>query len=113
MLLYKAYEAGIWNRVFQNDVTALLVIIITVLCMHFGVNDFFYIILFIALVYVFALNSGKLNSICNSRVLQYLGKISYSIYLSSIFLFIVVALGIKKLPGVKNTQNIRIPLIFG
>ena len=105
MLLYKAYQAGIWNRFFQNDLTALLLIIITILCMHFGVNDFFYIILFIALVYVFALNSGKLNAICNRRVLQYLGKISYSIYLSSIFLFIVFTFGFKKLPGVKYTEN--------
>jgi len=105
MLLYKAYEAGIWNRFFQNDITALLLIIITILCMHFGVNDFFYIILFIALVYVFVLNGGKLNAICNNRFLQYLGKISYSIYLSSVFLFLIIVLGVKKLPGVTYTEH--------
>jgi len=104
MLLYRAYEVGMGNRFFQNDLTALIFIIITLVCMHFGVNDFLYILLFIALVYTFAVNSGKLNAICNNRVLQYLGKISYSIYLSSVFLFLIIILGVKKLPGVKYTE---------
>jgi peptidoglycan/LPS O-acetylase OafA/YrhL len=105
MLLYRAYEGGLWKRFFQGDAAALLFIIITLLCLHFGVNDFFYIILFIALVYVFSFNNGKLNAICDNRVLQYLGKISYSIYLSSVFLFLIIALGVKTLPGVKYTEH--------
>jgi peptidoglycan/LPS O-acetylase OafA/YrhL len=108
MLLYKAYEAGIWTRFFQNDATALLFIVITLLCLHFGVIDFLYIILFIVLVYIFSVNNGKLNAICNNRVLQYLGKISYSIYLSSVFLFIGLTFGFKKLPGVKYTEHSHI-----
>jgi peptidoglycan/LPS O-acetylase OafA/YrhL len=108
MLVYRAYESGVMSRFFQNDLTAWVFIIVTILCLHFGVNDFLYIILFIVLVYIFALNKGKLNAICNNKLLQYLGKISYSIYLSSVFLFLIIALDVKTLPGVKYTEHTHI-----
>ncbi len=101
MILYKIYEARILNKFFQSDVSAFLTIFINIICLHFGINDIFYIFLFAALVYVFALNGGKLHRLCNNRFLQYLGKISYSIYLSSAFLFVWFLFGIVKLPGVK------------
>ena len=105
MLLYKFYEAGIWNKFFQKDFTALLLIITTIVCLHFGINDGFYIILFIALVFAFALNSGKLHIMCNNQFAQYLGKISYSIYLSSMLLFQWFLFGLIKLPGVKYLEH--------
>ena len=53
--------------------------------MHYGWNDGFNIIFFIGVVYAFAINSGRLHDMCNSRIGQYLGKISYSIYLMQLF----------------------------
>jgi peptidoglycan/LPS O-acetylase OafA/YrhL len=103
MLLYKVYEAGIWNKLFQRDFTALLLIVATIVCMHFGINDGLYIILFIALVYAFALNNRKLHTLCNNRFAQYLGKISYSIYLSS--MFVLFPFRFIKLPGVKHLEH--------
>jgi peptidoglycan/LPS O-acetylase OafA/YrhL len=105
MILYKVYEAGIWNKFFRNDFAALLLILITIVCLHYGINDGFYIILFIALVYAFAVNNGKLHLLCNYRFTQYLGKISYSIYLSSMFLFQWFLFGVIKLPGVKYKEH--------
>ena len=105
MILYKFYESGIWNKFFQKDYTALLLILITIVGLHFGLNDGFYIILFVALVLAFALNNGKLHIICNNKIAQYLGKISYSIYLSSIFLFICFLFGHIKLPGVRYLEH--------
>jgi peptidoglycan/LPS O-acetylase OafA/YrhL len=100
MLLYKLYEAGLFRKIFQKDITAVLVIGFTVFCLHLGINDGLYIILFIVVVYTFALNEGKLHSFCNNRIVQYLGLISYSIYLSQLFAMILVwAIG-KRLPGV-------------
>jgi peptidoglycan/LPS O-acetylase OafA/YrhL len=105
MILYKIYETGMWNKFFQKDIAALLLILTTIACLHFGINDGFYILLFAALVLAFALNKGKLHSLCNNRFAQYLGKISYSIYLSSIFLFIWFLFGLIKLPGVKYLEH--------
>jgi peptidoglycan/LPS O-acetylase OafA/YrhL len=98
VLLYKIYEAGWGSLVFRRDGTAICIIIVSLLLFHFGVNDGFYIILFILLIYAFALNERKIHAICNFRPLQYLGKISYSIYLSSVFTFVVF--GLVKLPRI-------------
>jgi|SRR5450432_640729 peptidoglycan/LPS O-acetylase OafA/YrhL len=105
MVLYKIYETGLLNKLFKKDLTAGFLILTTVVCMHFSINDGFYIILFVALVLAFALNDGKLHTLCNIRFAQWLGKISYSIYLSSIFLFMLFFFGYIKLPGVKYAEH--------
>jgi peptidoglycan/LPS O-acetylase OafA/YrhL len=66
--------------------------------MHFGWNDGFTIIFFAAIVFSFALNNGKLHTLCNRAFPQYLGKISYSIYLVQLFPVIPIFAGLK-LPG--------------
>jgi peptidoglycan/LPS O-acetylase OafA/YrhL len=102
MLVYKIYASGLLNKIFQKDITAIFIMLITLICLHVGINDGFYIILFIPLVLAFALNNRRLHYVCNSRLLQYLGKISYSIYLSSLFAdlsYYHLTNGIK-LPGV-------------
>jgi peptidoglycan/LPS O-acetylase OafA/YrhL len=85
MLLCKAYEIRLFEKFFKKDISAIIVILGSVLWMHFGWNDGIDIILFIGVVYAFALNSGRLHVICNNRIAQYLGKISYSIYLMQLF----------------------------
>lgn len=105
MLLYKTYEAGLFWKLFQNDITAFLIIIGSIFCMHFGFNDGFNIILFAALIFSFARNNGRLHVLCNSRLPQYLGKISYSIYLVQIIPLIPVFAGLK-LPGLIYSQRL-------
>jgi peptidoglycan/LPS O-acetylase OafA/YrhL len=98
MLVYKMYEAGRFRKIFQRDITAAIVILGTVFCLHLGLNDGFYIILFMLVVFVFAVNEGKLHAACNNRVAQYLGKVSYSIYLIQLFPSFFIRF---KLPGVE------------
>ena len=98
MILYKIYDSGLFRNIFQKDLTAILAILISLICLHFGVNDGFDIIMFAALVLVFAVNNGKLHVICNNPIAQFLGKISYSIYLIQTFPVIPVFAGLK-LPG--------------
>ena len=83
---------------------AFIIITASILCMHSGWNDGFAIILFVAIVFAFALNNGRLHSMCNSRIAQYLGKISYSIYLMQLFPLIPLWTGIK-LPGLVYGKN--------
>jgi peptidoglycan/LPS O-acetylase OafA/YrhL len=98
MLLYKLYESGLLRKLFKHDLTALFIVLVSVLCLHIGVNDEIYIILFAAIVFTFAINDGILHRICNNRVLQYLGLISYSIYM--VQLFPAILFWKNKLPGV-------------
>ena len=104
MILYKAYEIGLFRKIFQKDISAFIVITGSILCMHFGWNDGFEIILFVAVVFAFALNNGGLHKMCNNRIAQYLGKISYSIYLMQLFPLVPLWSGIK-LPGLVYGKN--------
>jgi peptidoglycan/LPS O-acetylase OafA/YrhL len=104
MLLYYAYEVGLFWKIFQKDISAIIVMFGSILCMHFGWNDGFDIIFFAALVFAFALNNGRLHNMCNSRIAQYLGKISYSIYLMQLFPLIPLWSGIR-LPGLVYAKN--------
>lgn len=83
MLVYKIYESNLFRKIFQQDWMSLLIILPTLYFLHVGINDGFFMILFSGIVYCFACNRGTLHSICNFRFAQYLGKISYSIYLVS------------------------------
>ena len=99
ILLYKLYESGWLRQVFRKDITAVLVMLAAILSMHFGANDVFTVIFFAAIVFSFALNDEKLHKACNNGIAQYIGKISYSIYMVQMFIFIPVFMGVIKLPG--------------
>jgi peptidoglycan/LPS O-acetylase OafA/YrhL len=98
MLVYEAYENHLLQDIFQKDITVLVIILGIILSMHFGLNDGITVILFAALVYAFSLNQGKLHVVCNNPIAQYLGKISYSIYLMQVFAMLPIFMGVK-LPG--------------
>jgi peptidoglycan/LPS O-acetylase OafA/YrhL len=86
------------KNLFHKDVLAATIILMLVLALHFAMNDAICIILFAALVLSFALNNGTLHTLCNNRLAQYIGKISYSIYLMQIFLQEPFSKGLR-LPG--------------
>jgi len=98
MILYKFYEAGFLAEAFQKDISAIVVMVACIISMHLGWNDGFNVILFVGVVFAFAHNNGKLHILCNGRIAQYLGKISYSIYLMQLFPLIPLWGGLK-LPG--------------
>ena len=98
LLLYRLYEEGLLRKFFQTDMATAASILLAIVSMHFGWNDGFTIIFFVAIIFSFALNNAKLHTLCNMRLPQYLGKISYSIYLIQIFPLIPIFAGLK-LPG--------------
>ncbi len=105
MLLYKMYDTGLFRKIFQKDWMALLVVCTTLFCLHVGINDGFYVLLFVLVTYTFACNNEMLYKICNNRLAQYLGKISYSIYLANILILFPYLAGFIKLPGVQYTNT--------
>lgn len=99
MLIYLLFQLPAVRRVFGHDFTSVLILGLVVTAMHFALNDALVVVLFAALVLNFAGNSGYLHRICDNGVAQYLGNISYSIYLMQIFLQEPFSHGIR-LPGV-------------
>ncbi len=99
MLVYKLYQWCSLKNLLHKDIFALTIIILVVLALHFAVSDAYCVILFAALVLGFALNEGYLHAFCNNRFAQYVGKISYSIYMMQIFLQEPFSKGLR-LPGV-------------
>jgi peptidoglycan/LPS O-acetylase OafA/YrhL len=99
MLVYKLYQWSSQKNILHKDMFALAIILLVVLALHFAVSDAYCIILFAALVLGFALNDSYLHACCNNRFAQYVGKISYSIYMMQIFLQEPFSKGLR-LPGV-------------
>ncbi|HLY71987.1 MAG TPA: acyltransferase, partial [Puia sp.] len=85
MLIYLLYQAQNMRNIFRKDIFALLSILLLITALHFGISDGFVIVLFAAIVFCFACNNGYVHNVCNNVVMQYLGLISYSIYLMQIF----------------------------
>jgi peptidoglycan/LPS O-acetylase OafA/YrhL len=100
ILVYKVYQAGLLRKIFQQDITAILVILITLVSLHFGLSDGLCIVLFALVVFTFAQSNRFLHQICNNRLAQYLGNISYSIYLVQFFPLVPFFYWNIKLPGV-------------
>jgi peptidoglycan/LPS O-acetylase OafA/YrhL len=109
MMIYLIYRQSGWKEIFRRDGTGLLVLLMMVAALHFALNDLILVLLFALLVLAFAYNNGRIHAVCNNRVLQFLGDISYSIYLMQIFLQVPFAHG-SRLPGVtgfgRGKQNI-------
>jgi peptidoglycan/LPS O-acetylase OafA/YrhL len=104
MMVYQLYRWSGVGRVVGSDAASVVMLLLVAAGLNFAINDALVVVLFAALVLNFSLNNGTLHRVCNNRVLQYLGDISYSIYLMQIFLQEPFSHGIR-LPGV--TGNAR------
>jgi peptidoglycan/LPS O-acetylase OafA/YrhL len=91
MLTYELFTQAAVRRLFGRNLTGLLVLAGTALLLHLGVNDLLYIPVFAGLVLCLAANSGQVKDTFNNRPLQFLGTISYSVYLTHIFALFWVA----------------------
>ncbi|WP_316821900.1 acyltransferase [Pedobacter gandavensis] len=86
VLVYLLYELKAFRKAFSSDFVSLILILGIVLCLHFALNDGITVLLFAALVLSFTANQGSIAKFCNLKFMQFLGNISYSVYLMQIFL---------------------------
>jgi peptidoglycan/LPS O-acetylase OafA/YrhL len=112
MLIYQLYRLPVIESLFGNDMASALILLLIFTVMHFDINDALVVILFAALVLNFAVNNKGLHRLCNHRILQYLGDISYSIYLMQIFLQEPFSHG-WRLPGVTGAVRGKFNIDFG
>jgi peptidoglycan/LPS O-acetylase OafA/YrhL len=104
VILYTFYQLHHIKNIFKKDILSLLSFIAVIAAMHFGINDGLHIPLFALLILSFASNSGYVTKLCNNRVLQYLGDISYSIYMTQLIILFFV-------PIIIEASGITIPKI--
>lgn len=91
MITYTLYQQQKIIQIFSKDAVGFICIGLTLIALHFGVNDIIYIPLFMLLVLGIAANSGIIHKIFLIRPLQYVGDISYSIYLMHGLLIFIIA----------------------
>ncbi|MDQ3290161.1 MAG: acyltransferase [Bacteroidota bacterium] len=115
MLTYELFTLISLRQLFSRDLTALLFMGGTVFLLHLGVNDLLYIPAFAGLVLCLASNNAKMKSFLNIGPLQFLGNISYSIYLMHGLLLFWVAAPILVLNGYayKGPGSLTISLSSG
>ena len=92
MVTYILYQQQKINQIFSKDIVAFICIALNLFALHLGVNDIIYIPLFMSLVLSIAANSGIIHKIFLIRPLQYIGDISYSIYLMHGLLIFLIAM---------------------
>ncbi len=93
VLSYAVYRVSTSIRLLKSDFLFMLLLITTAWCLHKGFTDMIFIPLFNLIVIVAAVNQGPLSKILQSFILQWLGKISYSIYLMQSVLYRLTLLG--------------------
>jgi len=86
LLVYLAYGLQSVRKAFSGDILSFLILLAIGASLHFALNDGITVFLFAMLVLSVAANKGIIAGFCNTRVMQFLGDISYSIYLMQIFL---------------------------
>jgi len=109
ILVYLVYQLHAVRKAFSSDIMSLLAIFAITIAMHFSLNDGITVFFFAVLVLSFTANNGRIAKLCKGKFLQFLGDISYSVYLMQIFLQEPFSHGIY-LPGItgigRGKQNI-------
>jgi peptidoglycan/LPS O-acetylase OafA/YrhL len=99
MLLYSAYQSGIFASVLANDAALAAVMLPLAALLHLGAPDLAIIPLFPLLILAAVRNAGRFSPLLNSPPLVWLGDISYSLYLLHWFvLFVTTEIG-RRLPA--------------
>jgi len=93
MLVYELYAIPRIREYFGTDIIAVVFIAATLYYMYIDSNDLLLILTFVGVILSFAANSGHLHRLCSLKLPQFLGKVSYSVYLiQGLVLYLVTQL---------------------
>jgi peptidoglycan/LPS O-acetylase OafA/YrhL len=115
MITYIGFQQKSELKYFNNDFVSILFILVTILLFHFGVNDLFIILCFILLILTIASNKKRIYKLFQFKPLQYLGDISYSIYLThGLAMFLIAVPLLSRLGYIyKGPGSLQIPFLTG
>lgn len=111
IIVYQVYQISSLKKIIRKDFFSILILLLMIAALHFAVNDVVTVILFALLVLCFASNNELIHKACNNRVMQFLGDISFSIYMMQIFFQVPFAHGFR-LPGVIGTGRGKLNIDF-
>jgi peptidoglycan/LPS O-acetylase OafA/YrhL len=110
MCLYLPYRNDWLMRFFRRDSVFALSTVVLSLSMHAGLHDLFNIPLFALLILCCAGNTGRIHAMLQNRVLQFLGTISYSVYMTHCLLLFKGA-DILKIFGLDTKEPFVLTLV--
>lgn len=115
MIAYIAFQQKEILNFFNCDVSAMIIILLTVVFFHWGVNDLWIVLCFVLLVLAIAANQKGLYKLFQFKPLQYLGDISYSIYLTHGLTMFTIAVPLLTKMGYvyKGPGSLKIPFMEG
>jgi peptidoglycan/LPS O-acetylase OafA/YrhL len=92
-MIYQLYLKKIFYFL-RTDAILIILSALLFACLHFGVTDLVFIPVFLLLVLSAAYNTGRVKRFLSNRFLQWLGDISYSVYLMQfpLMLFVIGSL---------------------
>ncbi len=89
LMLYQLFKRDFLRGLLASDWLALGLLAAIVLVFHTGWQDLLVVPLFSGLILALAYNRGRVEAILNKPALQYLGDISYAIYMVHCLWFMV------------------------
>lgn len=89
LMLYQLFKRNILRPVLASDWLAIVLLSLIALVFHSGWQDLLVIPVFSCLILALAYNRGRVETILNKPALQYLGDISYAIYMVHCLWFMV------------------------
>ena len=88
-MIYQLYLKKIFYFL-KADIVLVILFTLLFTCLHFGVTDLVFIPVFLLLVLSAAYNTNRVKRLFSNRFLQWLGNISYSVYLMQFPLMLLV-----------------------
>jgi peptidoglycan/LPS O-acetylase OafA/YrhL len=116
LCLYRLYVDGRFPALVMRDGVALAVVLVLALSLHFGLFDLLIVPQLCALLMVAAANRARFAAILSTPVPQFLGRISYSIYLVHWPAFYVAALAVQRMWGreviLRQPNSVRVAVLL-
>ncbi len=101
IVIYRIYHHGHLKELWQKSTTMLFFLAWIIMVMWFDANDTLAIPAFAGLILCASYNSGPITRFLNAKPNIYLGEISYSVYMTHIFVMQIFLLVWPKLTGEK------------
>jgi peptidoglycan/LPS O-acetylase OafA/YrhL len=110
VLLYRLFSSRGTPAIFARDGFAFALLGTIIAALHFGAPDLAMVPLFALLILAAATNDGAFHRLFATRPLQWLGEISYSIYLVHFVVLYALATIIAEVTGNYALEHLSIPV---